>query len=89
MTPRYWLNARDKPGLFVAITKALAGNAYISFEGDLSSCALAEIPGASVLGSDKLKRNTVSPLHFVIVPLEADTIAPILASVLPQGRVVH
>jgi hypothetical protein len=36
------------------------------------------------------ERNTVSPVQdFVIVPLEADTIAPILANVLPSGRIVH
>lgn len=89
MNPKYWLNARDKPALFVAIAKALAGNAYVSFEGDLSSCALGEIPGASAIESDTLKRNTLSPVQdFVIVPLEAETVAPILASVLPSGRVV-
>jgi hypothetical protein len=90
MNPRYWLNARDKPALFVAIARALVGNAYISFEGDLSSCTLDQIRGASALESEKLKRNTVSPVQdFVIVPLEADTIAPILANVLPSGRIVH
>jgi hypothetical protein len=33
MPGSYWLVARDKPGLLIAMMRALTGHAYISFEG--------------------------------------------------------
>jgi len=87
---RYRLVARDKPGLLVAMMKALASGAYISFEGDLSQCRLAEISGASLNERESLKRNTLFPRQeFVVLPLEHDTIGPICEEVLPEGRIAH
>ena len=90
MDERFWLVARDKPGLIVAIMKELAGDAWISFEGDLSRCRLTRIPGATQSETDILKRNTGFPTQdFAIIPLEAETMRLILDEVLPEGRVVH
>lgn len=90
MDERYWLVARDKPGLLIAMMRALAGNAHISFEGDLSRCQLSAIPGASGEESEALRRNTLVPRQdFVVLPLEAENIRRILAEILPSGRVVH
>ncbi|MGH7173881.1 MAG: hypothetical protein ACRELG_26685, partial [Gemmataceae bacterium] len=93
MTSReqYWLVARDKPGLLVSMMRALAGEAHISFEGDLSRCRrLFAVPGASTDETEVLHRATIWPMQdFVVLPLEAETIRPILDEVLPEGRVVH
>jgi hypothetical protein len=86
----HWLIARDKPGLLVAMMRALSGNAHISFEGRLSECQLDEIPGSTDQETPILKRNTLVPRQdFIIVPLEPNTLRPILDRVLPEGRVVH
>jgi hypothetical protein len=87
---KYHMVARDKPGLLIAMMRALCGTAHISFEGDLSKCRLAEIAGATDQETSVLKRNTLWPRQdFMVVPLEADTIRPIMDRVLPQGRIVH
>ena len=87
---RFRLKARDKPGLFVAMAKALIGNAHVSFEGDLARCGLVAIPGAMSIETAVLKRNTRSPIQdFVVLPLESGTISAILAAVLPGARIVH
>jgi hypothetical protein len=91
MDKRYWLVARDKPGLLVAMMRALPGDAHISFEGDLSRCSrLFGLPGASPSETEILHRQTIYPvLDFVVLPLEPETIRPILDEVLPEGRAVH
>jgi len=62
--------------------KELAGDAHISFEGDLHGLDLFEIPGASHQVTAVLRRNTLWPKQdFVIVPLEATTIQEIMASI--------
>jgi hypothetical protein len=86
----YWLVARDKPGLLVALMRELAGDAHISFEGDLSRCRLEAIPGASSVESQILRRNTTYPRQdFVLLPLEDYSIGPILSEILPEGRIVR
>lgn len=83
----YWIVPRDKPGLLVAMMRALAGDAHVSFEGDLSRCKFPEQLRLSGEETDVLRRNTTSPRQdFVVVPLEADTIRPILDVVLPGRR---
>ena len=57
----YSLDARDKPGLPAALVNALAGEAHISFEGDLSRSRLREIPRVSDAETAILRRNTTSP----------------------------
>jgi hypothetical protein len=87
---RFWLIARDKPGLLIAVMRTLVGNAHISFEGDLASCQLAHISGASGDETELLKRATIYPLQdFIVCPLEPETINLILAESLPAGRVVR
>ncbi|MCD4728224.1 MAG: hypothetical protein K8R46_11210 [Pirellulales bacterium] len=90
MNERFWLVAHDKPGLLIAMMKELAGDAWISFEGDLSRCRLTRIPGATQSETDILKRITPNPIQeFVVIPLETETMRLILDEVLPEGRVVH
>jgi hypothetical protein len=91
MDERYWLVARDKPGLLIAVMRALVGGAHISFEGDLSRCrGLLTLPGASTEETEDLRRQTLYPVQeFVVLPLEPETVRPILAEVLPEGRVVR
>ena len=86
----YVINARDKPGLLVAFMKELAGNARVSFEGDLTKCEFSSVPQLAHEPDGALQRNTISPrLDYVILPLTPETIAPILGQVLPGGRCVH
>lgn len=86
---RYWLVARDKPGLLMAMMRALAGSAMISFEGDLSGCDFSRVPGTSADETECLRRATIYPRQdFVVCRLEPETIEPILAEVLPERRAI-
>lgn len=86
----YWIEARDTPGLLIAMMNLFLGKAHIAFEGDLSKCMLSEIQGSSSSETQILKRNTTFPLQdFIILPLEIETIEPILKQVLPQAKCVH
>jgi hypothetical protein len=86
----YVLNARDKPGLLVAFMKELAGNARMSFEGDLSRCDFSGLANAQLEPDGVFQRNTVSPRQdYVIVPLTQETLQPIMAQVLPGARCIH
>jgi hypothetical protein len=89
--PKYWLVARDKPGLLIAMMRSLVGNAHISFEGNLSNCGrLAEIPGSTTNETHSLKRATLHPRQdFIVVPLESDTTDRILDQILPDARVIR
>jgi len=99
---KYNLDVRDKPALVVAMMKALCGDAYISFEGDLSKCRLHDIDGANGEETTVLKRQTFVPQgsgcmqegvtaeeDLIVVPLELHTIRPIMDRVLPEGRLVR
>lgn len=87
----HWLVARDRPGLLHAMMRALAGKAYISFEGDLSGCmGLFDLPGADRAETPVLKRITSYPvLDFVVLPLEPETMTPIWRAFDPIRRVVR
>jgi hypothetical protein len=50
---------RDKPRLLLALMEELAGNAPISFEGDLRHFNLNKFAGASENETAVLKRNTL------------------------------
>ena len=79
--------ARDKPGLLTHMMRFLAGEARISFEGDLSRCQFPATIPSSTDEDSILTRQTISPrLGFAILPLEHDTIRPILDAVLPDNR---
>ena len=78
-TKQHWLQARDKPGLLIAMMRHLVGGAFIALEGSLSRCDFSGIPGLSSEETLSLKRSTSYPiLDFVVVPLEPDTMPRIL-----------
>jgi hypothetical protein len=78
---RGWL-VRDKRRLLVRMMEQLAGNAHISFEGDLKALHLSRIPGASNEETEVLKRNTLSPKQvFVVLPLETSSTKTIIAAI--------
>jgi hypothetical protein len=84
---RYWIVARNKPGLLIAMMRALAGDAHIAFEGDLSRCALPPALGPDPSETSTLRRHTLLPRQdFVVLPLEDDTVRSILDAVLPDRR---
>jgi hypothetical protein len=73
---------RDKRRFLAAALAELAGVAQVSFEGDLSSTSLFDVAGACSDETQVLKRNTLWPKQdFVVLPLEAETVAPIMAAV--------
>ena len=87
---RYWIVARDKPGLLIAMMRALAGSAHISFEGDLSRCVFPPELDPSAYETPTLKRQTLVPkLGFVVLPLSPDVVQPILDVVLPDRRFMN
>jgi hypothetical protein len=82
----YLLNTRDKPGLLAALVQALAGEAHISFEGDLSQSRLRQLPGVSDAETPTLRRNTTSPRQdFLVLPLETGNAEAILDAVVPTA----
>ena len=79
MPNQYLIDARDKPALLAATMKTLAGDARISFEGNLSRVDFGSIAGTSNEETHILKRNTIEPLQdFVVLPLEPESVASIL-----------
>ena len=53
-----YFTVRDKLRLLIEVMHALAGDAYISFEGDLSGMPLCQLPGCSGGETPILKRST-------------------------------
>lgn len=80
---------RDKRKFLIAVMTELAGDAHISFEGDLSATQVTHLAGASGSETAVLKRNTIWPVQdFVVLPLEAALIKVIIAGVggtVPRG----
>jgi hypothetical protein len=73
---------RDKRRLLAAIVEKLAGNAHISFEGNLRNLTLGDIPGAAQDETSILKRSTTWPRQdFVVLPLESGTSDRILSAI--------
>lgn len=73
---------REKNRLLFAVMEELAGDAQISFEGDLQAHALFSIEGASTKETVVLKRNSLWPgQDFVVVPLERLTVRAIIAAI--------
>ena len=84
---RFWLVARDKPGLLIAMMRHLAGDAHVSFEGDLSRCSFSSSLSPSGEETAALRRNTAYPRQaFVVLPLTPESVRPILDVVLPGNR---
>ncbi len=86
-----WL-VRDKRRFLLAIMEELAGNAHVSFEGDLRNLRLSSLPGASEAETASLKRNTLWPKQeFVVLPLEPSTSKTILSAIggTVPGSIIH
>ncbi|HLP84257.1 MAG TPA: hypothetical protein VK157_07900 [Phycisphaerales bacterium] len=87
MHTRYWIDARDKPALLRRMMFATAGDAHISFEGRIASHDFPANLEASTHETSSLKRVCFSPrMDFVVLPLELDTVQPILDVILPNRR---
>jgi hypothetical protein len=82
---------RDKRRFLAAALSELAGDAQVSFEGDLSMTSLSDVPGASNNETQVLKRGTLWPMQdFVVLPLEVEMVRPIMAAVggtVPRGLI--
>jgi hypothetical protein len=82
---------RDKRRFLAAALSELAGDAQVSFEGDLSMTSLSDVPGASNNETQVLKRGTLWPKQdFVVLPLEIEMVLPIMAAVggtVPRGLI--
>jgi hypothetical protein len=82
---------RDKRRFLAAALAELAGDAQVSFEGDLSMTSLSDVPGASNDETQVLKRGTLWPKQdFVVLPLEVEMVRPIMAAVggtVPRGLI--
>ena len=92
ITPRsgFFLDVRDKPGLFTAVARELVGDTFVSFEGDLTDTGLDLLPNSSSRETKILRRGTLVPRQdFVVLPLDAEQLDPILSCVLPEARIVH
>jgi hypothetical protein len=83
---------RDKRRFLIAAMTELAGDARLSFEGNLTATHLLHLVGSSVDETATLKRNTIWPVQdFVVLPLETDSIKAIIAGIggtLPRG-IIH
>jgi hypothetical protein len=83
MEVKFWLNTKNKRALLTAMIYSLAGNAHISFEGDLSKCDFSKIDGATTTETETLTRTTQWPKQdFIIVPIEIETAQEILDQIL-------
>src|ERR1035437_3911064 len=86
-TTQRW-KIKNKNRLLLAFMKELAGDAQISFEGDLQALGLLGLPGASTEESNVLKRNTLWPRQdFVVLPLEAQAVGAVIAAI--GGTISH
>ena len=77
---QHW-RVRDKRRLLLRMMELLAGNAHVSFEGNLDGLTFSALPGISETETEALKRNTLWPRQdFIIVPLEESTIRPMISA---------
>ena len=79
-------NVRDKPAFLHRLMIELAGNAFMSLEGDLSHCQLSD--GIVVTREETaiLKRNTRAPIQdFVVLRLVPEAIPAIFKQVMAAG----
>lgn len=87
---RTWIDARDKPGLLIAMMRRFVGNSHISFEGSLENLGFGNILGATSIETAVLKRQTTEPeLDFLIVPLNEDTVGRIWKELSEKDHLVH
>jgi hypothetical protein len=86
-----WL-VRDKRRFLLAMMEELAGNAHISFEGNLRNLGFGSIPGASEAETTALKRNTLWPKQdFIVLPLDPSMGKSILSAIggTVPGSIIH
>jgi hypothetical protein len=90
MEKAYWIDPKDKPGLLVNIMKYLMGDARIAFEGKIKKYDFSAVPNHIYSETESIKHETGKPPDpIIILPLEEETIKPILGQILPQGSCVH
>jgi hypothetical protein len=78
---KFW-KVRDKRRLLLAMMEELAGDAHISFGGDLRGLKLLGMSGASEEPTTALKRNTIWPKQdFIVLPLEQSMSKSIISAV--------
>ena len=88
---------RDKAIFLRRLMVELAGDARISFEGDLSEYQFPIDLGESGEETEILKRNTIAPRSdFAVLPLTRETVFPILSQVVRgarpltiSGKIIH
>jgi|ERR1700722_2300929 len=72
---------QDKRRLLLVMMDELAGDAHISFEGNLSALRFSSMPGVSHEETVALRRNTRWPKQdFIVIPLEPSTIKAIISA---------
>lgn len=79
------LDVKKKIDLLGILLDEFCGDAFISFEGDLSQADLRDISVVSQEPTSTLKRNTRSPQQdFLIIPITEHTKAIIKRHILPR-----
>jgi hypothetical protein len=85
-----WIDARDKPGLLIAIMREFTNQSHISFEGSLRDLAFYGWPNAAYTETAVLRRQTISPkLDFVVVPLTELSVEEIWRELSKKDHLVH
>ena len=78
-----------KSKMLEALMIALAGDAQIAFEGDLSDCDFSALEKYIVSEFGELHRvNGENESDYKVIQLDEDTINPILEQVLPEDRFI-
>jgi hypothetical protein len=73
--PDLWIDPQDNPGLLLAAMRAFEGTGQISFEGIAPNSGLWNIPGASPMETEALRRAIIFGTGgFVVLPLTHETI---------------
>jgi hypothetical protein len=88
---RQWRSA-EKTRLLVLAMHELAGDAFVSFEGNLKGLGILSLPQSSAFETKNLKRATNWPEQdFVVLPLEASQIPTIMGAIggLVSRRIRH
>jgi len=86
MEQRYWINARDKLGLLVALMHELASNnSQIILEGNLTSFDFTKIEQYKMASSYKCDSDT----NVISLQLTEGNIKPILKQIQSAGKFVH
>src|SRR5437867_3282371 len=88
MDQRYWLIPKDRVRLLSAIMRALAGNSYIIFEGEIPPSEFHGLVTSESFAFPSFGRESRESSYMVVIPLEAETIDPILTIVLPNDRFI-